>query len=289
MKYAVGVDVGGTKTEFVLVNEKAKIIKEIKYKTTRNKKLFIKRITEGIGAVYDKDKNILGIGAGIPGYSKDGKVVKAPNLKIIEGINLKKIIKDKFRKKVVIENDASCMALAECKFGAGKNVRNVVCLTLGTGLGSGVIINKKLYNDSEIGHMTINEDGFKCSCGNIGCLEEYVSVRAIKRLSRKSFPGKSIVELEKLARKGNKKAIEIYEEVGYHLGTGLVNVINTLNPDVILIGGGLSKAGSLILNKARWEVKKRAYFKGTKIKLAKLKSSGAIGAGLLVFEDNYKV
>ena len=186
-----------------------------------------------------------------------------------------------------MENDANCFALAEAIIGAGKNSETVIGITLGSGIGGGIVIKKKIYRGAfgsagEIGHMVIKSGGFKCSCGSSGCFEKYASEKFFKRKS-KLLP----LELEKKAKKGDKKAKRIYLEFSQNLGIGLTNIINILDPDIIVIGGSIAKAGSLILNPAKKEVKKRVLSpqskKSVKIRVAKLgEFSGAIGAALLL-------
>ena len=174
--------------------------------------------------------------------------------------------------------------------GSGKNAKIILGITLGTGLGGGLIekIGNKIsvyrgaFNSAgEFGHMTIKFDGPKCSCGNYGCLEEYVSKRFIIRES--GYPEDKIIEK---SRKKDKKIVKVYQKLGKNLGIGLANLINILDPEVIIIGGGISKSASLFLKEAKKEFKRRTYSpsskKLVKIKLSKLgEFSGAIGAALL--------
>lgn len=173
--------------------------------------------------------------------------------------------------------------MAEAILGQGKKYNTVVGLTIGTGLGSGFIINKKIYHGkcfaTEIGHMTINFNGPKSKCGNNGCLESYVSIRGIllrvKRLSVKN--AKVLYELASL---GNKKALNVWQETGFYLGIGIANIINVLNPDIIVIGGQIANAWPYFNKKMREIVKKRALF-DCKILKSRLKNAGIFGAALL--------
>lgn len=294
MRYIVGVDFGGTKIKAGLVDLNGKIIKKAKRLTEskKGKKFVIGNIIDCIEEVIfgiDK-KDILGIGIGAPGSldSKKGIILNPPNLPGWKNVPLKKIIQKKFNLKVVLENDTNAMAFGESKFGVGKNVKDLVLLSLGTGLGGGIIIDKKLYhgmgNAAEIGHMTIIENGLKCSCGNRGCLEEYVSGRAIERESKRII-GKRLHprDVEGLAKKGNKKAIQVYGVIGKHLGVGLANIVDILNPELIVLSGSIVNAGDLILKPAIKVMKQRAFSPVCKVVISKLGSdAGVIGAAVCV-------
>tara|TARA_Y100000034_G_scaffold109178_1_gene140172 strand:- start:3860 stop:4732 length:873 start_codon:yes stop_codon:yes gene_type:complete len=287
MSYIVGIDFGGTKINTILMNEKGKILKKIKVKTGNKRKQTIKKIIKNIDKISLR-KQVKGIGIGVPGIldEKRERILNLPNITGWKNINLKKIIENKTGKKVLMENDANCTALAEFLFGHGKKVKNLACLTIGTGLGGGIIINKKIYigkgNAAEFGHITIEPQGIKCNCGNYGCLEEYISGRGIERIAKKLDLNKNVYEIYKLAKKGDKKALKVYEIVGKYLGIGISNIIMVLDPDLIVMGGGISNSGNILLNPTIKEVKKRVFFKPCPIKLIKLEGdAGAIGAASL--------
>ncbi len=283
MRQMICVDIGGTKIKAGLVGNN-RVIKKVAIATQANKgkKTVIKNILLSIEKLFNK--KIMAVCVGCPGpiNHKTGIIERTPNLPL-KGVNLKKIIKQKFRKPVFIDNDSNCFALAEAVLGHGKKYSNVVGLIIGTGFGSGLIINKKIYHGkcfaTEIGHATISFNGPKSRCGNNGCLESYVSVRGI--LSRaKGLYAHDPKELFELAEKGSKKAIRIWEETGFYLGIGCTNVINTLNPDIIIIGGKISNAWRFFNKKMKETVKKRALF-SCKIVKSSLKEAGILGAALL--------
>ncbi|MBU1146780.1 MAG: ROK family protein [Candidatus Omnitrophica bacterium] len=239
-------------------------------------------------------RDIAGIGIGVPGPvdSKRGIVRYFPNIKGWENVPLKSILQRRLGLKVNLDNDVNAMTLAEHKFGAGKGATNLVCLTLGTGVGGGIILNGELYRGStmvagEIGHIPINEKGPRCNCRGYACIERYVGNRYILNRARKIF-GKGITlrRIDNLAKSGNKKAIGIWADVGRKLGVMLTGVVNLLNPDRVVIGGGVSKAGELIMRPLRMEIKSRAMkdpAAHVKIVRAKLGTdAGIIGASLLV-------
>jgi len=270
--YKIGIDVGGYKTlGVVLFNNK--IIKKMTTRTeTQNKEKFLSDLENLINKLTKK--NVEKIGLCLPGYIKNNILKKSPNLKIIENV--------RFDKKIVIENDANCYALGES---VRLNKKNLVGITIGTGVGCGIIINKKIYhglgNAGELGHTIIKINGRKCTCGNRGCLEEYISTRALERASKKIF-GRvfSAFELRKLAEKGNKNSIKIFRKSGTYLGIGLANICNLLNPEIISLGGGLSK-NKWLVDSAISEMKKNIYFNEPEIVIGKYESC-AIGAANLI-------
>lgn len=283
MKSIIGVDIGGTTIKAGVVS-KSKVIKKIKLKTEANKSeaIVIKNILYSIEELMNENVDSICIGCPGPLNYKTGLIGKTPNLPL-GGVNLKKIIENKFKKTVYIDNDANCFALAEAVLGGGKRYENIVGLTLGTGLGSALVIDKKIYHGkifaTEIGHMTINFNGPKSRCGNDGCLESYVSVRGI--LSRaKSLNVKSVEELSNLASLENKRALAVWKETGFYLGIGIANVINILNPEIIIIGGQIAKAWPYFNKKMKDTVDKRALF-SCKLVKSELKDAGILGAALL--------
>jgi len=267
----VALVVGGTNTTCALFSGN-KIIKKIERFTFPDKgtKFMITNILEMIEE-FRGNRKISGIGLGVPGPvdKKRGVLLNSPNIPL-KNYPLKKTIQKKFRTKVEIENDAKCAALGVLQI---EKTKNFFLITLGTGLGGAVVIDRKLYTGigsaGEFGHMTIEKSGFRCNCGNRGCLEVYVAARAFERLASKYF-GKKLgpKELEKLAKKGNKRAKRIYNEVGEYLGIGLANIGNAFNPPVIYFTGKIIRAGPLLFRPAEREMRKRIIVKPPKLKIA---------------------
>lgn len=275
----IGVDLGGTRLHVALVKNN-KIIKEIRtIHERKDKKYILKQLIENIEKLFNK--NVTGIAIGVAGIVKDGKCIDLPNLPSLNNIDLKKIISKKFKVKTLIENDVNCFSVRQQEYYKAKNM---VCLTLGTGVGGGIIINDKLYEGGgfggEIGHMVIKEGGLKEASGKQGTLEAYVSGTAIERryynLAKKR---KKVTEIAKLKTKYDK---QIIKETGYYLGIGLANIVNILNPKLIVIGGGVSNIKELFPI-AEKEMKKRI-LKGVNVRVVrnKLKGSTAIGAAVLL-------
>lgn len=281
MEYKIGIDVGGTNIRGILKSGR-KSVGKIKMKTENISRQIIEIMDYFLDNFKIDKKNIKKIGIGLPGIiDKKENIKKLPNIENFKGEGLKNFLEKKYKCEVKISNDGKCFALAELKFGQGKKVKNFVCLTIGTGIGGGIIINKKLYEgiNSEFGHLTIEERGRKCSCGNRGCLEEYISKKGIINNARKArIPG-DIFEIIKEVKKGNKKDEKVIKESGVHLGKGLSLIIKILNPELIIIGGGISRFGEKILKPAREEAQRRTLFKICKIKKSLLNEySGAEGA-----------
>ncbi len=273
MKAVIGVDIGGTTIRAALIKG-GKIIKKVKKKTEieKGKNHFIQILIEAIEEV--KERKIKGIGIGCPGPCNypEGKIINPPNLKPLWGVNLKKILENKFRVKVKMENDANCAALAE----VNRKEKNFVVITLGTGIGGGIIINGELYKGkgkaSELGHMIIDKGKE---------LEELAAGMIITKKAKNRM-GKEMMasELVKLAKR-DKKAKEIIKESAEYLGIGLSNVVNVLDPEIIILTGGIKEAGSYYLNLVKNKMNEVSLLK-SKVVWSKIKDGGLIGAGSLI-------
>ena len=287
-KYIIGVDLGGTNIRVGLVFCN-KVIKKVEVKTEpdKGKTIVIKNLVKAISRVMIK--NVAGSGIGSPGpldYRK-GFIIRTKNIPL-ERVNLKKILEKKFNVPVLVDNDADCFALGEAVYGAGKKFDAVVGLTIGTGVGGGIVIEKKIFhgrNDAgELGHTTIDFNGIKCNCGNTGCLEEYVSARGVMRLA-KGLKAKTPLDVYNLALRGNKKAVNVFKKMGFYLGIAVANFINIFDPDVIIIGGGISNAWKFFSKSMKKTVKERAYVnKNPTIVKSRLRDAAILGAASLVRE-----
>jgi len=209
-----------------------------------------------------------------------GLVTSSPNLPGWRDVPLRDILNKRYKVNTVLINDANAEALGEHQLGAGKGVDNLILLTIGTGIGGGIIINDRLYTGAsgsagEIGHITIDVNGPKCSCGNIGCWETLASGRAMAREAKDRIRGGegSILtemvkgEIEEIttekiglaAGEGDSLALEVISRAATYLGIGMVNLVNTFNPELIIVGGGVAKMGELLLEPARQVVRERAF------------------------------
>jgi len=286
MKYTIGVDLGGTNIRAGLVLNN-KIIKktEVKTEASKGKNTVIKNLVKAVNNVMTKD--VVGIGIGSPGpldYRK-GLIIRTKNIPL-KKVNLKKLLEKKFKIPVVVDNDANCFTLGEALYGSGKNYDCVIGITIGTGVGGGIIVDKEIFhgrmNAGELGHTTIKFDGIKCNCGNIGCLEEYVSARGIMRIV-KGLNAKTPLDVYNLALKGNKKATKVFEKMGFYLGIAVTNFVNIFDPDIIIVGGKISNAWKFFSKSMKKTIKKRCVVnKNPKIVKSKLKHAAILGAASLV-------
>jgi len=281
-KYIIGIDIGGTKISAALFKDD-KILKSVKIKTPqKSRREFLNKlgvlISEVILELADK-KEISGIGCGVAGAIDLGKgiILNAPNIKILNGFNIKKWLERKFSCEVRIDNDSRSFLRAEYLFGAGRGYKNIVGMTFGTGIGGGIIMNGEMVygingSAGEVGHMIIN------------LKEDFESLAGIKGLRRLGFTDS--LKTYQLAKLGDKKAKKAFEELGRYLGVGLANIINILDPEVIVIGGGLSGAYKFFLPAAKRTMAKFIFSpesrKKVKILIGKLgENAGTIGAAAL--------
>lgn len=266
-KYLTGIDIGGTKCAVILGNSDAEIVERISFATETNKgpEYTIKRIIHFINELLEKNKLIssdikaIGISCGGPLDSKKGIVMSPPNLPGWDNIPIVEIIEKQFKVKTGIQNDANACALAEWKWGAGKGYQNLVFLTFGTGLGSGIILNNQLYsgtndNAGEVGHIRLAPDG-PIGYNKAGSFEGFCSGGGIAQLAKSKAreyldKGKKVAfcsslsqidsidvkRISEAAEKGDPLAIEIFGISGMYLGMGLSIIIDILNPEVIIIG-----------------------------------------------------
>ena len=311
MKYCFGVDIGGTTVKMGLLEEEGKIVDkwEITTDTSEEGKAILPNVAASIenkmkehGLTKD---DIIGVGAGVPApVTAEGIVNGSANLgwKYKE---VKKELEELTGMKACIGNDANVAALGEMWKGGGAGEMNVIMVTLGTGVGGGVIINGKVLVGAngaggEIGHLCVNyEEKDKCGCGNCGCLEQYASATGIVRLAKKKLGQElrpTILTKEDVTAKdvfdavkaGDETAKEIAVEFGRYLGYALANLAAVLDPAVIVIGGGVSKAGEVLIPYIREPFMERAFFANRNVKFALAtlgNDAGICGAAKLVLED----
>jgi len=286
----IGVDFGGTKIASALVNQDGKILTDVYIPTEADKgrKQVVENLKKSVYALIKGSKvKISSIGIGIPGPTifEKGIVIEPPNLPGWKRVNLKKILEREFKVPVLVDNDANCAALGEARFGAGKHAKNFIFVTVSTGIGGGIIIDRKLYRGvcgaaGEFGHMIIDSKGFTCGCGNTGCFEALASGTAIRKRA-----GMDGVSVELAARQGDKKALRVINETVHYLAIGIANLVNIFNPELVIIGGGVSQMRELMFDPLRKEFKKYALTlpaKHVKIVRAKLGTkAGVLGAAAL--------
>jgi glucokinase len=301
-RYVVGVDVGGTNIKLGIVGPSGSVILRNSFATrpfaSSRMKLITALAREIEAAIINaglNKKQIAGVGVGVPGlvdYEK-GIVRSLTNIPGWKGVALRNILQKKINLPVFIDNDVKIITLAESKFGAGKGTKNLVCLTLGTGVGAALILNGQLYRGEgnaagELGHVPLNEHGPRCNCGGWGCFERYVGNHALFAMASRIMgrPGMTTETMFALAQKGNKKALSFWKKAAERIGNGLVGIVNFLNPRMVIIGGGISNNEKYLFKTIRDTVRRRAMpFQGKafKIRRAKFKDdAGIIGAFVLV-------
>ncbi len=307
--YVIGIDLGGTNLRTGLVDRDGKIHHRLSIKTENNADpqtisnqifyLIDEIINVGAG-LKPAPTNIIGVGLGSPGLvdKKGETILFSPNLPLWRNIPIKRMVSERFSVPCVLENDANAAAWGEKWVGAGKEADSLVMLTLGTGIGGGIIINNKLWRGvnnvaAEIGHMVIQMDGPKCSCGNYGCIEAYASatamVRRFKELLKSGMPSSlkdagdvTAKMINDAAFQGDRASLDVIKETGHYLGVALVNIMHVLNPEVIVLTGGMIGSGDLLMNPIKQVIKEKAFeasAKETKIVFSQLgNDAGIIGA-----------
>ena len=236
----------------------------------------------------------------------EGVVVKAPNVPCLDGFRLAAALESELDWPVILENDANAAAIGEMWRGAGRGHRTLICVTLGTGVGGGIILDGKLWRGAdgsaaEIGHIGVDPfAGVACMCGSRGCLEVYASATAIVRMTREArprYPNSILHNTEDLTsqkiyqagREGDELAIEVFRRMGVYLGIGLASLINVLNPEIVVIGGGLSNGWDLFEKHMRQQVIERAFpIPARRVKIVRAEcgdDAGLLGAARLAFEE----
>lgn len=287
--YVIGVDLGGTNVRAAVADRTGRIVGEGRTdsKAMEGLEATIVQIVQAIRMAVDNASvamcDVAGVGMGVPGThkSEEGIVVWSPNFKDWNGVQLLAPIVEEIGVPAYMGNDANVAALGEYAFGAGRGAKIMVMFTLGTGIGSGLVINGRNFvgvteTAPEMGHHIILADGPRCSCGRYGCVESLCRRDAIiDRAARKAHQGRHTSLIEKsghdlryitpamiaeAASEGDPVSIETLSEVGYYMGIAVANAINILNPDKVVIGGGIAQAGDLIFGPIRRSVEVNALY-----------------------------
>ena len=270
MSVSAGFDLGGTQIKYGLVDDAGTVLFKGKTPTPPT----IRELMTLIGSQWEDLKKrapgrIAAAGFGIPGiYNlKKKKILQSPNYADLDNFDLYPAIAEQIDAPFRVDNDANLAAFGEWKYGAGRGVSSLVFLTIGTGIGGGIVLGDKLWQGScgyaaEIGHVVVNPDGELCKCGIRGCLETEASAPAIvRKYQALSGSGSSITteDIYYRAKEGEAAAREAFARAGYFLGIGLGMLINLLNPEKILLGGGVMTTGEFLLRPAVEEARKRSY------------------------------
>ncbi len=314
----IGADLGGTNIRLALVDPEGGLSEPYRYPTPPGGEAaaIVETLAQGIRVLQHQARahgiRLAGCGLGVAGLvdGQAGLVYTAPNVAGFQNLPLKKLLEEKVDVPVTLENDANAAAFAEYWLGAGRGVSSLICLTLGTGIGSGIILEGKLLRGAsgaagEAGHMAVEAEGERCGCGARGCLEAYASATAILRDARASLArgegtalrgpfgarpeALTAKDVSDAARAGDPVARGILERAGRYLGVGLASLVNLLNPDLITLAGGLAAAGDLLLQPALAELERRAFavlLCRTRVELSALAdTAGMLGAAGLVLAD----
>ncbi len=308
----LGLDLGGTDLKYGLVSPNGRILisKKSWAQTKEGQKGLVVQLCEAAGELFSiasqRKLRVARIGIGSPGAVNfgTGKVFgNCPNIPGWVGVNLKKSL-GPLGVPVYADNDANCLALAELLFGTAKNCRSVLCVTIGTGIGGGLILEGKVYRGSsfsagEIGHTTVVFNGKKCACGNRGCLEKYASVSALLEAARERLKAEKESGLKRFLEKGKVSvrgivhaarrkegwAVELIGEQAVILAAGLASAINLLNPEEVILGGGFIDAYPQFLKLVEKEIQRRAVPAALlKLKIVKAglgNEAGLVGAAFL--------
>lgn len=287
----IGLDVGGTKIEGVLVNEKLKVLRRVRMPTEA--RVSRERIISNIvSAVKELETgNVKGVGIGVPGFEDgSGRLRLTPNIAKFENFKLRCVLEKRLKRRIVIENDAHCFVLAEQKAGAARGLNNVIGLTLGTGVGGGAVVDGRLCRGksggaAHFGHMLLGEGGERCDCGRKGDLESWCGGRHIER-RYESLTGKA-KSAKEIFSSGDSAAARIVSDFYEKLAIAIANLISAFNPECVVLGGSVSMSVDVgRLAKAVERFGQKPLVREAKIVRNKLgASAGVYGAALL--EHNY--
>jgi glucokinase len=271
MKYTIGIDIGGTNTEIGLVDENGHVVayKNLSTRAYPVFDMFVDTLSDEIKTIINanKDKECLGIGIGAPNANYyNGMIQEAVNLLWRGDLPLKKEVEKRTGLSTYVTNDANAAAIGEKLFGAAQGMRDFAVITLGTGVGSGIVVNDEMVYGhdgfaGELGHIIIEENGRLCNCGRYGCLETYASVTGLVNTARQmaeNYTGNSTLKavgkenitgkmIGDAARDGDELAIEIFDYTARKLGIGLANLVAITRPEAIILYGGMVKANEVLL------------------------------------------
>ena len=292
----IGVDVGGTKILAAVVSRDGSLGVRLERPSDHSSQdALLAELDSLVEELHRAEPEAVALGFGVPSRidQRSGHALKSVNIPL-EGVDLRDRMREQHGLPVALDNDANAAAIAEWRAGAGRGTTDMVMLTLGTGVGGGLILGGRPYRGSigagaELGHVVIVHDGVRCSCGGYGHLESYVSGRAADELAVETFgPAADAHRLVRIANEGDATALELLTEIGRKLGSGLGSIVNAYDPEVIVVGGGFAAADELLLAPAR-EVMEREALKpireGMRVVRAELgTSAGMIGAALVALD-----
>lgn len=310
------IDLGGTNLRAANIDREGRIHEPIRKPTPRSAQAdeIVSYVAETVreceASCADRGTQLQAVSIVVPGtvHVETGAVVNAPNLTCLQGYELRPALEQALESPVLIENDTNAAALGEMWQGAARGYRTIICLTLGTGVGGGIILDGELWRGAdgtagEIGHAAIEPlGGIKCKCGNIGCLEVYASGTAIVRMGREALAQDESSSLQSIppdeltaeqvfraGLEGDAIALAIFRSVGVYLGVAMSNLANIFNPEMIVVGGGVSAAWDLFGHYAHDEVMKRAFLvPARRCRIVRAQcgdDAGLLGAAWLAFQS----
>jgi len=303
--FSIGVDLGGTNLRAAAVDKKGKLIDKVSGSTnvSEGRDAVLNDMVEAIISLREKLKathRLAGVGIGVPGFIEmdKGLIIGSNNLPGFDGFPVRDEIEKKLGTPVILENDANAAAMGEKWMGAGKSVDDLVLLTLGTGIGGGIIYNGHILHGfvgmaGELGHMTVVPNGNPCGCGNTGCLEKHASATAISAMARLLALGHDLTseDVYQLAIDGDEKAKTIFVAMGSALGTALATLINIFNFPLYLLSGGVLAGWDLFAPAMMTEIERRSFtFRNTKTRIERAalgNQAGLFGAAYLPFEKQF--
>ena len=303
-------DLGGTHLRAATVDRSGRIHHRLKHPTPQAERPaeIVRALVDAARACESEytsgSEKIAAVSVAVPGTVdfEEGVVIKAPNVPCLDGFRLGAALESELEWPAIVENDANAAAIGEMWQGAGRGYQNIVCVTLGTGVGGGIILDGKLWRGvdgsaGEIGHIGVDPfAGVPCKCGSRGCLEVYASATAIVRMTREAQPGypNSVLHMsedltsEKIYRAGlagDELALEVFRRMGMYLGIGLASLVNLLNPEIILIGGGVASGWELFEKHMNQQVIERAFaLPAKRVKITRAEcgdDAGLLGAARL--------
>jgi glucokinase len=305
-KLIFAADLGGTHLRAAIVDESGKIHARFKQSTPQGSdpNEIVSAVVRAVREIGVDAKELKAVSLVVPGTVKveEGTVVKAPNLPCLDGFPLATALTNELGLPAILENDANAAAVGEMWQGAARGCRTIICVTLGTGVGGGIILNGELWRGvdgaaAEIGHMCVDPfGGVACTCGSRGCLEVFASATAIVRMTREAsprYPDSVLHASDSLTAEtifaagldGDELALEIFRRMGVYLGIGLANLINILNPEMIVIGGGVANGWDLFAEDMMQQVEERAFpLLAARVKIERAKcgdDAGLLGAARL--------
>lgn len=271
----LGIDVGGTKCLGVVLDERGSRIAEARRQTPRGAEAIVETLAELAESLIADVGTVASIGIGMPGLvTRDGVIKASPNLADVSDFPVGRMLSDRLGRPVEVDNDATCAVAAEWRVGVAAGRTDVVMVTLGTGIGGGIVVNNRLVRGAngftgEIGHMVVDPDGPPCPCGRRGCWERYASGSGLGRLAREAAVGKRLTRIVELAggdpenvrgenvqgaaREGDAAALAVIDLFGRWVALGLANLTNVLDPQAFVLGGGLAASADLYIGPIqRW-------------------------------------